>query len=494
MRNLLCIISTICGGGLLSITSPAAAQQAAKPTNQVATADVQNRLDQLQKLVEQQQQRIEKLQGELDAARSADQNAVRTEEIKKVVREVMADAEFRESMYPDVTQVGYDHGFYIKSSDEAFLLNIQGLLAIRYIGTERQNDNPRIQGKQRQDDINGFEISKLYLTFAGHLHTEKLTYQITVKGDTVYSDNWTTYYAFVNYEIVKEFQIQAGLQDMPQGRQFLTWDSQQQFIDRSVAEEVFTLGQSVGVMAHGDLGKRLSYMAGVFNGVADPWDSPSLDQLDTDFAYAARVVGHLLGEGINSEMDLAYSKDPLLDVAASFYYNDDNGDRTGPALLYSIPESIRSGRGIGGNAVVDSRGTEYFGFGADVAFRYRGFSVTAEWYLRDVESDSSYSNWALFTRKGGPSHLQGGYIQAGYFIVPRKVEVAARLGGVWDNWNDNTWEYAFGANYYPFGSNNFKIQADFTHIDEAPVTSQWININQNDHIDMFRVQLMLGFE
>jgi hypothetical protein len=494
MRNVFCVFPVLWAGGLFSVAAPAAAQQGAGPVGELATADVQSRLDQLQKLVEQQQQRIEKLQGELNAAKAADQSAVRTEEIRKVVREVMADAEFRESLYPDVTQVGYDHGFYIKSSDEAFLLNIQGLLAIRYIGTERQNENPRVAGRQKQDDINAFEISKLYLTFAGHLYTEKLTYQVTVKGDAVYSDNGTTYYAFVNYEIVKEFQIQAGLMDMPQGRQFLIWDSQQQFVDRGVAEDVFALGQSVGVMAHGDLGKRLTYMVGAFNGVADPWDSPTLGQLDTDFAYAARLVGHLLGEGISSEMDLAYSKDPLLDVAASFYYNDDNGDRLGPALLYSIPERIRSGRGIGGNAVVDSRGTEYFGFGADVAFRYRGFSITAEWYLRDVESDSRYSNWALFTTRRGPSHLQGGYIQAGYFIVPKKVEVAARMGGVWDNWNDNTWEYAFGANYYPFGSNNFKIQADFTHIDEASVTSQWINMNQNDHIDMFRVQLMVGFE
>jgi phosphate-selective porin OprO and OprP len=468
--------------------------QAGEPAKAAAPADLQNRLDRLQTLVEQQQQTIEQLETKLNVANSTDMNAARVEEIKKVVREVMADGQFRESLYPDVVQVGYDHGFYIKSSDEAFLLNIQGLLQVRYVGNERQRDNPRIQGRNPQDDVNGFEISKLFLTFAGHIHTDKLTYQITVKGDTVVSNQWTTYYAFVNYEVVEEFQVQAGIMDIPQGRQFLTWDSKLQFCDRSLAEETFGLGQSAGVMFHGTLVKRVSYMAGVFNGIANPWDSPSREELDTNFAYAARLVGHLLGQGIDDETDLEFSKDPKLDIGTSFYYNDDNGDRTGPGLLYNIPERIRSGRGIGGNAVTDATGTDYFGFGADVAFRYRGFSLTAEWFLRSVDSDSEYSPWFLMTTRDGSSHSQGGYIQAGYFIVPKRLEVAARMGGVWDNGDDNTWEYSFGVNYYPFGSHNFKIQADFTHIDEASVTSDWIDVNQNDSVNLFRVNLQAAFE
>jgi phosphate-selective porin OprO/OprP len=481
-------------------------EQSPPPTKEAVQGDdLQGRLDRLQSLVEQQQQTIQDLEGRLTVANTSDASAARVEEIKKVVREVMADAEFRESLYPDVMQVGYDHGFYIKSSDEAFLLNIQGLLQVRYIGTERQNDNPRRQGRNPQDDINGFEISRLFLTFAGRIHTEKLTYQITVAGDTNrgyeigLGNEWTTYYAFVNYEVIPEFQVMAGLMDVPQGRQMMTWDSHLQFIDRSMVEEAFALYQSVGAMLHGTLAKRLTYMAGVFNGFYDSWDSPSRDELDTNFAYAARLIGHILGNGINDETDLAYSKDPLMDIAASFYYNDDNGDRHGPPLFYNVPEHIRSGRGIGGfanpnNLNFGDSGTEYYGFGVDWAFRYRGFSVTAEWYLRTVESDSSYSPWELLSLRDGPSHFQGGYIQAGYFIIPKRVEVAARMGGIWDNASDNTWEYSFGVNYYPWGSHNFKIQADFTHIDESAVSSPWVGINQDDEINMFRVQLQAAFE
>ncbi len=488
MRNVLVAgaVLSLCMGGLCPVVADE------------KTDDLQQRLDRLQTLVETQQQTINELESKLDVMSSDDWDAARIEEIKKVVREVMADADFRESLYPDVMQVGYDHGFYIKSSDEAFLLNISGVLQVRWTGTNRQTDNPRLTGRQKQDDINGFEIEKLFLTFAGHIHTDKLTYLITVMGDTDINHSWTTYYALVNYEIMEEFQVAAGLMDMPQGRQFMSWDSKLQFVDRSMVEEAFFLGQSIGVMAHGTLAKRLTYMAGVFNGVNNPSDSPSMDELDTNFSYAARLVGHILGEGIDpvkdGESDLAYSKDPLLDAAVSMYYNDDNGDTNGPRLLYSIPDQIRRGRGIGGNADTDATGTDYLGFGADVAFRYRGFSATAEWYIRTVDGDDELSDWELFTGSSGSSHVQGAYVQAGYFIVPKKVEVAARMGGIWDNADDNTWEYTFGVNYYPFSSHNFKIQADFTRISESPITSDWINVTQNDEINMIRVQLQAAFE
>jgi hypothetical protein len=457
--------------------------------------DLRSRLDRLQALVDVQQQTIDRLESKLNLATGTDWDAARIEEVKKVVREVMSDAEFRESLYPDVMQVGYDGGFYIKSSDEKFLLNISGVMQIRYTGTNRQTDNRRLVGRNKQDDISGFEIEKLFLTFAGHIHTDKLTYRITVMGDTDLANQWTTYWAWVNYEVVPEFQIRAGLMDLPQGRQLMAWDGKFLLIDRSMVEEAFSIGEGIGVMAHGTLAKRLTYMMGVYNGLRNPLDSPSLEQLDTNFAYAARLVGHILGQGIGyDETDLEFSKDPKLDVAASFYYNDDNGDRNGPGLLYSIPDRIRSGRGIGGNAISDATGTDYFGFGTDVAFRYRGFSATAEWFLRTVDGDSEFSDWELLTGRHDATHVQGGYIQAGYFIVPKKVEVAARLGGIWDNSDDNVWEYTFGVNYYPFSSHNFKIQADFTRISEASVTSDWINTIQNDEINMFRLQLQAAFE
>ncbi|MBN1345035.1 MAG: hypothetical protein JXQ73_20240 [Phycisphaerae bacterium] len=464
----------------------------AKADGQADSAGLNDKINQLESLLKAQQDKIGALQNQVDSLEAESTDATRVAEVRKVVQELMADSGFRESLYPDVQQVGYDKGFYIKSSDETFLLKIGGYMHIRYTGQNRQTDNRRLQGRQKQDDINGFEIEDLFLIFTGHIHDPKLTYNITVYGDTDNQHDWRTYYAYVNYALMPEVQFLAGLVKVPFGRQELVSKSALQFVDRSMANEFFNLDRTIGAAVHGTLAKKLSYVVAVANGVANPNDSPSLDQLDTNFAYATRLVANILGGPINGESDLAYSKDPQLEVGFSFGYNDDNGDRN-PGAWYSIPDRIRSGRGIGGNAVADLTGTDYFQFGTDAAFRYRGFSATAEYWLRTIDGNSEFSAWELQTGRSDASHQQGGYLQAGYFVIPKKLEMAARLGGVWDNNGDNCWEYAFGVNYFPWSSWNAVVQADFTRMSEAPSSSSAANWSQNDEVNMVRIQLQVKF-
>jgi hypothetical protein len=461
--------------------SPASTQAAAE------------RLERLEQLVDVQQAKIESLRGQLNAKASASQGPARTDQIKSLVRELMADGQFQESLYPDVTEAGYDEGFYIRASDESFDLKMTGMMTVRWTGTNRQSDNPRLQGRSRQDDINGFGIHYMELNFDGHLHDQKLLYHISVIGDTSQANSWQTYYAQIIYAFADELVVNAGILDLPQGFNNLVADNKLLFVDRALAEEVFSVGYTPGVALSGLLFKKLEYAAGIFNGIGNTTDSPSRDELDTNFAYAASLIYHILGDGVgDDETDLAYSKDPKWDVGTSFACNDDNGDLSGSSV-YSVPERIRRGLGIGGYAEADLTGADLLQFGAHTAFRWRGFAFTAEWYLRTIGGDSRYSPWELQTGRSDNQHYQGGYVEAAYFIVPKKIELAARLGGVWDAGGDNTWEYTFGANYYPYESHNFTIKADVTRIEEVPLDSANAGWFQNDEITMFRVAMQAAF-
>jgi len=452
-----------------------------------------DQVNRLEALLEAQQAKIESLKDRLETLEADSVEAARTEAVREVVRDLMADAGFRESLYPDIQQVGYDNGFYIKSSDEAFALKLNGFMRIRWTGQNRQTDNPRVPGRQKQDDINGFEIEDLYLFFRGHIHDPKLTYNIAVLGDTDQNHSWTTYYAFVNYQFAPELNFIAGLLELPHGRQQLVDRSFQQFVDRSLANEFFNLDRSIGFGFHGTLAKKLSYMVAAANGAGNPNDSPSQEELDTNFAIGGRLVAHLLGEGpIQTESDLAYTKDPRLEVGLSIAYEDDNGDAYPPAP-YSIPDRVRRGRGIGGSAFADISGVDIYQIAADTAFRYRGFSATAEYFVRTINGEDEFSAWELQTGRDDATHQQGGYVQAGYFIIPKKVEVAGRLGGVWDNNGDDVWEYTLGVNYFPWSSYNVVLQADFTRIAEAPTSSSEANWSVNDEITMVRVQMQVRF-
>lgn len=458
-----------------------------------AAESKEQKIERLEKLVDEQRARIDSLQSQVESKRARSVETARIDPIKRLVNELMTDAGFREGLYPDIAQVGYEDGFYIKSSDESFDLVITGMMQARWTGISRQSDNRRLQGRNKQDDVNGFKIQYLELNFDGHIHDPKLTYHISVIGDTDQSHTWETYYAQILYEFAPEFVLNAGILDLPQGFNNLVADNKLLFVDRALAEEVLNVGYAPGVAISGLLFGKLEYAAGVFNGIGNNTDSPSREELDTNFAYAASLIYHILGDGVgDDETDLEYSKDPTWDIGTSFAYNDDNGDLNGSSF-YVIPERIRSGLGIGGYGEADLTGSDLLQFGAHTAFRWRGLSVTAEWYLRTIKSDSRYGYWELLTGRSGSMHCQGGYVEAGYFIVPKKVELAARLGGIWDSNGDNTWEYTFGANYYPYGSHNVKLQADVTRIEEAPLSSTNGGWLQNDEITMIRLALQAAF-
>ncbi len=446
----------------------------------------------LEARLEAQQRRLGSLREQVEGVGGSRPNLVRDQRIRDAVREVLTDGEFRQGLYPEVRQVGYDRGFYIKSADEAFLMRVSGWTWIRWTGQNRQTEDPRRQGRQPQDDLNGFEIKDLRLIFSGHIHGPELTYRIQAKGDPAGGASWRTWDATITYAVADAFAVTAGVQKVPFGRQRLYGKPVLQFMDRSVAETSFTLSRSIGLVFHGSVDKRLSYAVGVMNGLTNRNDSPSLDELDTNFAYAARAVAHILGEPIKTESDLAFSRDPHFEVGLSAAHNDDNGDR-GTTAFYSIPDSMRLGRGIGGHGTADLTGTDLLQVGADAAFQYRGLSLSAEYWLRSVDSESAYSVWQRLTGRSDARHQQAGYVQAGYFVIPKRLELAARLGGVWDNDDDTTWEMTFGVSYFPWGTYNVVLRTDFTRIAEAPRTSGSPGWSQNDEISMVRVQMMVRF-
>lgn len=463
-----------------------------KPESAAHLEDVRDGLARLEAEVEENEARIRRLQARHEATQGRLAETDDAARIRKLVSEILADGQFRVGLFPALVQAGYDKGFYIKSADERFLLKVGGYTRLRWTGQNRQSENPRVQGRRTQDDVNGFEIEDLRLGFSGHIHSPRLTYRIVANGDTDAAHDWTTYSAWIDYEFAEELSLCAGLEKLPFGRQENVSKSALQFVDRSVANELFNLDRSIGAAAHGRIAGRLSYVLAVTNGYANPNDSPSREQTDTNLAYTARVVAHLLGEPIKTESDLDFSKKPRLETGLSFAYHDDNGDdRT--SASYAILDRIRAGRGIGGHASADLTGTDLLQLGADIAYRFRGLSLTAEYWLRSIDSDTRLSPWERLTGRRDAVHQQGGYVQAGYFVMPRKLEVAARLGGVWDYGGDNVWEVALGMNYFPWGSRTLVLQTDYTRIAEAPSSSSSANWSRNDEIDMIRVQMVVRF-
>jgi len=512
-----CMVSVLIGSIVLLAPSAVLAEQ---PTGlALASADqelVKDRIDRLESLVQQQEQQIRDLRSQIHKT-NASMDEARVAQIKGLVREVIADSEFRESLFPDQVQVGYDGGFYLRSADEQFLLKINGILQVRYAHYNDQLRNrwTLAPGTRRTySDRSGFSIDSIHLLFSGHLYGPELTYMIhlitTEKppgGDNSVAMQWYTWRAFADYKFADEFHIRAGLLVVPFGLQeSYTSNAKTMFVTRGMANEYFNMDRSIGVQAWGELlDKKLKYQVAVTNGwrnARDRFNTPDvMRELDQNPAITARLEYAAIGEIGRAccESDLEYHEDPALALGLSLGYLDDNGDRSGVPLAYAVPDFFRDG--VGGYNAVSTNGTNVTQFGADAHFKYRGLALTGEYWLRIVDVSNGNINSRLvapyfrMTGDNDTSHQQGAQVQAGYFIVPKKLEAIARVGAVWDigPGSEGSWEYAAGMNWYINGHAN-KLQFDVTKINELPTVSGGANfMDINDDILLWRLQWQILF-
>jgi phosphate-selective porin OprO and OprP len=458
-----------------------------------------DRMNQLESMVKAQQEQIAGLQQQVATQQAGGVEQMRVEEIKRVVQELFRDPAFRDQL---PLNAGYDGGFFIRSGQD-FMLKINGVMQARYVfdclsNHKNLDHNSPLYNTDVGHDRSGLEFNRIHLAFSGYAWDPNFSYRIELQADD--TENVGIYYAWMNYKFVEAANIRVGLYKLPFGRQETTSDQKQMLVDRSLANEVFNAGRSMGVMLHGALfDRRLDYGVSVSNGLKnnlDSVDNPDANNaLDTNPAITARTVYHAMydkiGKDFEGESDLEYHKKPALDFGASFAWNADRGDSRNVTLPFQIPDKTRNGPG--GYGLSSANNTNIAQFGLDSAFKYLGFATQAEYFLRIVENERTTSPWFLSTNENGSIHQQGGYWQAGYFVVPQKVELVARLGGVWDFGNDNMWEYAGGVNYYIRG-HNLKLQADVTRINESPVRSSRLDFaNQNDDMTLFRLQLQASF-
>jgi len=95
---------------------------------------------------------------------------------------------------------------------------------------------------------------------------------------------------------------------------------------------------------------------------------------------------------------------------------------------------------------------------ADIAFKYQNFSFEGGYHFRNIDPEEP--------TPFGEQDANGFYLQGGYFLVPKKFELAARYSWV-DPDNPNTTEnneeteYTGGLSYYLSG-HSLKLQANYS--------------------------------
>lgn len=287
------------------------------------------------------------------------------------------------------------------------------------------------QGDGRGD----FRIRRAKTKFEGWVYTKDLTYELQMNwADTANALED----ANVNYDFTggrKTFMLKAGQYKVPFGRQELTSSGSQQFVDRSIASNEFARGRDIGVQAWGTpMAGKLDWRFGIFNGGGRNRSTNDNDK----YQYDARVTFQPWGDVKYSEGDFESTDRPLLAVAGQYESNDAQGTTTG-----------------------NDRDREIVG--GDVVFKYKGLFAYGEIYQASNDPET------------GIDFDSSGYTaQVGYFIVPKKLEVAARISEIDpnDDADDNEREETGIALGYYWNKHNHKIQADYRQIEDLARAGQ----------------------
>jgi hypothetical protein len=306
------------------------------------------------------------------------------------------------------------------------------------------DDAVRLPGTTEPGQGKGsFRIRRAKTTFEGWFWRPELTYELQLnwaEPEAGASTDKPLEDLYINWDASKTeaFQIRFGQFKVPLGRQEMATSIGLQFADRSLLTFEFTRGRDRGVQFWGRLADRkVIWYAGVFNG--NP--ASRIENENTKFQYNARLDFQPWGEVGRSEGDLESTDHPLVAIGVQLENNNLFG-ATAP--------------GIGGGSISDLNTTI---FGGDFVFKYKGFSLFGEYFHRNREPED------------GDTFQSPGYnVQAGYFLIRDKLEVAFRYAG-WDPTDqvaDNERTEIGGVINYFLRKHRFKFQADFRELkDEA---------------------------
>jgi len=251
--------------------------------------------------VEQLQERITEMEAQMGEMRRqlGDDwmSEERAEEIRRLVQDVLADADTRASLLQSGATAGYDKGFFIGSTDGSFKLKIGGQIQARYT-YNNQEEGGAIDDTNRS----GFGVRRAKLKFSGHVIDPSWKFQVNGAFDNDDEDSIGAFTGQGDFNleegnVTKVFDngwsVKFGQFKGPFMREELTSSSRQLAVERSLVNEEFNQDRSIGVQV-GYQGESFRVHGMYSNGIKTankPWVS-----YDTEYAFMGRAEFLLDGE------------------------------------------------------------------------------------------------------------------------------------------------------------------------------------------------------
>ncbi len=350
---------------------------------------------------------------------------------------------------------GYDKGFFIRSTDQAYSLEANARIQLR--GAWEAIDS----GTDDLDHRGAFSIPRARLKLGGNLFGKELTYtlQIEFGGGFVHLRD-----AYMDYAVIPStLHVRAGQWKRPFSRQQITSSGKLEFVDRARTDKDFGAGRDLGVALSNDYERSpvFEWVVGVFNGTGDkPVFSGTVD--------GEEVSG---GKFTNVPTELH----PM--VVARFGWNYGGIKGYSEADLEGGAPRVALGlSGIADFDVEHEKSSAFLGE-FDALFKAHGFSASAAVYVASKQDGEGAMDQS-FARLG--FHAQVGY------VVAKRFQPALRVAMFMPDGDDNDVLEALGGFSFYFWGHDAKLQLDGGVISRDTASDALLD-------GTLRAQLQVGF-
>ena len=366
----------------------------------------------------------------------------------------LIEASLQRLAAPDVQVRGGQPGkLDFRSPDGQWSLGLGGWLQARFAERDSSTDG--------RDGTN-FSVPRARLVLKGNAGAKDIKYKFELDASTNTAQDTEAALpepdsqkearlkdAYVDYGVTASDSVRFGQYKFPFSREeSLIPDSAGSLVEKSIASQVFAPKREPGASVWGKaFDGQFEYQVATSNG--DGENEPNMvvsSALDTGdgLRYGVRAVWNPLGE-----MKYEMSSFQTLDGPAKLALG----------LSYMINEDAR----FTNTVVPGTAGDHAETLGAELQWMTGPFSLLAEWYDRQTDSDAI----------GNPDD-DGYTLQVGWFLVPSVWEVVGRLSEVdqSDAGLSRTVEQTIGIDRYVGGNTGNKWMLDFTDLDNETTAGQ----------------------
>jgi len=368
----------------------------------------------------------------------------------------------------EVTSPKFGKGLFdIKGKDDSFSMNVSARM--QYLTSSSWSESDGAYGSPESNTL----VRRARLKFSGFAYNPKLTYKLElglsnrdISGASAFTSNAPRYIldAYVRWNFYKNFILQAGQGKLPGNIERVISSGNLALVDRSLLNSKFNIDRDLGIQFRHHFKLSENFIVKEIFAVSQGEGRNITKGNLGGHQYTSRVevlpFGNFKSKGDYKGADLDREETPKLLVGVVYDVNND-----AVKTRSNMGSYLETKEGLYQTDI----NTLFF----DTHFKYKGFSLMAEYADRDanepVARNEDNSLTGDVVNIGNATNIQMGY------VMPSNIAITGRYTNInFDSIvssNNKITQYTLGLSKY-VAKHKLKVQTDITYEDSVSSTNK----------------------